>query len=304
MEQDLQIGFSLQKCESKSKTNQFLVPFKRLKIRHNISSRKDQVIDMDKPLIRLTMIHMAPRYDHLEHNLVRLEEALHRSLEIKPDLILTPELALSGYEFRDTLGTDWIPEIVPPFITRLAGFARKNSTALVLGTPLLDPESNCLRNSAVFIAESGKIAGVHHKINVLPGGSETWAVPGEAVNALSWRSQSLGMLICSDAYTKTIAEQLPAQGAKAILSPAAWSPGIYGPNGEWEQRSLETGLPFYVCNRTGQEKLMDFRGGSSVVVAEGERILEYSDPQPAILTVPINPENWLPAESRFEIDLI
>jgi N-carbamoylputrescine amidase len=64
----------------------------------------------------------------------------------------------------------------------------------------------------------------------------------------------VGILICADVYTRDIAEDLRGQGAQLLVSPAAWGPDLNGPEGEWEQRTQETGLPLVVCNRTGPRK--------------------------------------------------
>lgn len=109
------------------------------------------------------------------------------------------------------------------------------------------------------------------------------------------------MLICADAYPERIAADLARQGAKVLLSPAAWGPGMHGPNGEWEQRSRDTGLCFLVCNRTGGGEIVNFEGSSSVVVFNGRRIIEYKDKQPAILIVDVDADSWLPKSGAFTI---
>jgi predicted amidohydrolase len=76
---------------------------------------------------------------------------------------------------------------------------------------------------------------------------------------------------------------------------------MHEPNGEWEQRSKETGLCMLVCNRTGNENKMNFEGSASAVVAGGRRLFEYSDKRPAILTVDLNAANWSPRQDSFRI---
>src|SRR6516225_9998199 len=101
-----------------------------------------------------------------------------------------------------------------------------------------------------MVGPDGKIIGRHRKLNTI---AEQWAEPGGRADAVDWNGLVAGILVCADAYTDTAAKDLRAQGARLLVSPAAWGPGRCGPSGEWEQRSLETGLPLIVCNRTGAE---------------------------------------------------
>ena len=61
-----------------------------------------------------------------------------------------------------------------------------------------------------------------------------------------------------------------------LVSAAAWAPGFHGPSGEWERCTCDTGLPLFVCNRTGPDLTMDFTKAESVVAKDGERRLSMS----------------------------
>jgi hypothetical protein len=54
-----------------------------------------------------------------------------------------------------------------------------------------------------------------------------------------------------------------------LVSSAAWAPGLYGPNGEWEQYTRDTGLPLLVCNRSGPDLALTFTEAESVAVKDG-----------------------------------
>ena len=54
---------------------------------------------------------------------------------------------------------------------------------------------------------------------------------------------------------------------------AAWWPGECGPKGEWEARTLDTGLPMIVCNRTGRDHDTQLFGSESVIVDRGEKLV-------------------------------
>jgi 5-aminopentanamidase len=95
----------------------------------------------------------------------------------------------------------------------------------------------------------------------------------------------VGILICADAYSPGIAQSLQAQGAQLLVSSAAWAPGLHGPDGEWERCTRDTGLPLFVCNRTGPDRTLDFTEAESVIVKDGERLLVFRSERSAIFTI-------------------
>lgn len=250
--------------------------------------------------IRISMLHLAFRYNSVSQNVELLERFLSRALQLEPDLVLMPELAVSGYEFYKEIGKGWIKEDVPAVIKKFSQLARENEVAIILSSPRYSAERDRYYNAAIFIDEQGQVLGEHYKVNVLPG-SEGWSSPGFEVNPIDWNGHKIGLLICSDAYTENIAKELATGGANVLFSPAAWAPGMHEPNGEWEQRSKETGLCLYVCNRTGKEDRMNFEGSASAVIASGRRRVEYSDVQPAILTIDANAIDWSPLDEEFSV---
>jgi predicted amidohydrolase len=156
-------------------------------------------------------------------------------------------------------------------------------------------------NAAVLIDADGQVVGAHHKVLVLRGGTESWATPGCELKTIAWQGSKVGLLICADAYNVSHAEELARQGANVLLGLAAWAPGAHGPSGEWETCSKNTGLCFYVCNRTGKDTQLSFEGSASIVAVNGTRKAEYSDVRPAILTMDVDAESWLPIGEDFSV---
>jgi predicted amidohydrolase len=255
---------------------------------------------MENQSIRISMFHLAFKYDNVSQNVELLEMLFLKAVQLNPDIVLMPELAVSGYEFHKVIGKEWIQEDVPGIIDKFSCLARENRVVIVLSTPRYNLERDSYYNAAIFIDEQGQVLGEHYKINVLPS-SEGWSSPGFEAKPVSWKEHKIGLLICSDAYTENIAKELAEQGTNVLISPAAWAPGMHEPNGEWEQRSMETGLCMYVCNRTGKEDKVNFEGSASAVIAAGRRLFEYSNKQPAILTIDVNAVDWSPLQGTWSI---
>ena len=96
---------------------------------------------------------------------------------------------------------------------------------------------------------------------------------------------------------------LQERGAKLLVSPASWGPGDCGPLGEWEQRTLDTGLPIMVCNRSGWEADdLDFNEAVSVVARDGKRVLEaFCGEESAVLVFDWDLESMTPISDDYEV---
>jgi omega-amidase len=227
--------------------------------------------------LRIALLHLAPIPGDLTENRLLIERAITVAVGSGATWIITPELCVCGYTFTDRIGTDWIMPQPDRWMTRMCQLAASLHVTLFLSHPERDPQSTALHNTVFVITSDGAIAGTHRKINTLPTGSELWSTPGTQVAPVSIPPFSnVGILICADAFSPGIAESLAHQGAKMLISSAAWASGFHGPNGEWERCTQDTGLPLLVCNRTGPDRTLDFRTAESVVVKDGKRLLTLS----------------------------
>ncbi|WP_447976550.1 carbon-nitrogen hydrolase family protein [Candidatus Nitrospira bockiana] len=236
--------------------------------------------------MRLAFLHLAPVPGDLAHNRRLIETAIETAGRAGAAWILTPELVVCGYAFSREIGTDWILPQPDSWMSRICALAAHWRVTVFLSHPERDPRSMNLHNTVFVIDRSGAILGRHRKINTLRAGSEAWSTPGEQVEPVTVPGFGrVGILICADACSPAIAERLRDQGAAQLVSAAAWAPGFHGPNGEWERCTHATGLPLFVCNRTGADGTLDFTRGESVLVQDGRRLLSLSSERSAIFMV-------------------
>ncbi|WBJ99390.1 carbon-nitrogen hydrolase family protein [Methylocystis parvus] len=244
-------------------------------------------------MTRIALLHLSPEPGALAQNRRLVDAAIRAAADAGAEWILTPELATTGYEFVERIGSDWIETQPDPWVQGVAEFARRRRVTVFLSVPERVEERRY--NTLLAIDRVGQIAGRHRKINALRVGSEAWSTPGQEINAVPIDGFGLvGMLICADAYTPSIAETLARQGARALVSSAAWRPGLHGPNGEWEAVTEATSLPIFVCNRTGQERRIDFTAAQSVVASAGKRLVSFAAPRNAIFLI-----DWSFEENRL-----
>jgi predicted amidohydrolase len=237
-------------------------------------------------ILRIALLHLAPRPADLRYNRHLLERALVTAAEWRAAWILTPELSISGYTFADEIGTEWIVAQPDPWMKDVCRVIARLNVTVFLSIPERDPHTQKLYNSVCVIAPDGTLIGCHRKVNTLRVGSEAWSSPGERVVPFPVAPfDRVGVLICADAFSPEISQSLKAQGAQFLVSSAAWAPGLHGPNGEWERCTVDTGLPLLVCNRTGPDRTLDFTPAQSVLVKDGRRLLSMSAKQSVIFLV-------------------
>jgi 5-aminopentanamidase len=251
-------------------------------------------------LLNVALLHLAPRAGDLAFNRLLIEGAIVKAAARGSDWVITPELSVCGYTFEPLIGTDWIAVQPDPWMARIGKLAAQLGLVIFLSVPERDANSNLLYNATFVIDHHGTICGKHRKVNALRIGSEAWSTPGTEVTPIAVGGLSVGVMICADAYSPSTAKKLHANGARILVSPAAWPPGEHGPNGEWELSTADTGLPLFVCNRTGKDAILDFSHGESVLACGGTRLISAASETSAVLSFTWNLVGLRPEKNTFD----
>lgn len=213
--------------------------------------------------------------------------AAYRELDAAgADIVLTPELALSGYPPQDLLfKSRFVPENLAA-LERLG--AELGNAALVVGFPDQNRSGTGRHfHNAAAILEPGVAVRVIHK-TLLPTydvfDEARYFEPAAEVAPVTIRGRKFGVTICEDIWPQTHLSRplygsdpvgiLAAAGATAILNLSA-SPFQLG---KPEQRfamlrdlALRHGLPIHYCNAVGGNDQLIFDGHSLSVDASGVR---------------------------------
>jgi N-carbamoylputrescine amidase len=250
---------------------------------------------------KVALLHLKTVPGSVEQNRYVIVEAIKHAASVGAEWIVTPELAVCGLQFVQLIGTDWIQPQPDPWMQQVCQLVKTLKRTVFLSCP--ERDGFRLYNSVFVINSSGEIIGKHRKINVASD-SLSWSSPGDRAAPIECDGVHVGVLVCADVYTPNIARAMKFEGAQMFISPASWGPGLHGPNGEWEQRTHETGLPLIVCNRTGAEKTLDFWKAPSLVVKDGVRLLTHTSERSAVLTFEWDFDHMVPRSSRYSIDYI
>ncbi len=130
----------------------------------------------------------------------------------RPDLIVTPEIVISG-EGR----VDGAVEVPGPATAPFQEIARDHGTHIVLG--LKERDGDAVHNSAVLIAADGEVQGAYRKVHLATGEDISGAVPGDGFPVFETPIGRIGCLICMDTTVCESARMLALNGADFICFP-------------------------------------------------------------------------------------
>jgi len=207
------------------------------------------------------------------------------------DLVVFPELALTGYPPEDLL---YRPGFIAQVEEALESIKRTVSvTNIVLGLPA--KHQGMLYNMAVWLSD-GQCVAEYHKQS-LPNYSVFDEVRyfshGDESRVVALDGFCFGVLICEDAWEPGPVADAKAAGADAIIviNASPFHGGKYAERVQMlEQRCRENGLPMFYVNMVGGQDELVFDGESLVVDGTGHVIRRSAAFEPAIELIDLTDE--------------
>jgi len=228
----------------------------------------------------VVLAQIKPKLGCVVENLASVEERIAAAREAGADLIVFPELALSGYFLKD-LVPDVALRVDSAEIQRLVELSRGISIAIGF---VEETDDYHFFNSALYL-EDGAIRHLHRKVYLPTYGlfdEQRYLARGEAFRAFDTRFGRFGMLICEDMWHLSASYILAMDGATTLIclssSPARGIEGdSLGSAAAW-QKLVSTTAMFLNCrvlysNRVGFEDGVNFWGGSEYIAPSGESMV-------------------------------
>jgi NAD+ synthase (glutamine-hydrolysing) len=203
-----------------------------------------------------------------------IQIARHARSELGADLVLFPELALSGYPPEDLLFHSGFRRQVEAGLAQVCAEVR--DVDLMFGFP--EYTKTAIYNSAAYIS-GGKVAAIHRKAE-LPNyrvfDEKRYFQPGSQPSTTDCRGARAGLLVCEDIWAPQAAQLARADGAQMLLVINA-SPYEIHKQREREQvaraRARDVGLPLVYVNLVGGQDELVFDGNSFVTDAHGAVVM-------------------------------
>ena len=191
--------------------------------------------------------------------------------EMAADLVVFPELTLSGYPPEDLLFHAGFRRQVDSTLQRVRESVR--GIGMIVGYPEYEDAERIYNAAAVL--EDGRVLGNYRK-HCLPNYSvfdeKRYFQPGHSASVVEFKGVRVGVTICEDIWEAQPALLARDAGAQLIVSinGSPYEIGYQQMREEVLKRRVEqTGLPFAYVNMVGGQDELVFDGGSVVIDASG-----------------------------------
>jgi predicted amidohydrolase len=246
---------------------------------------------------RVAVGQIAPTLGDLERNLALHEKMACEAIAQSANLLIFPELSLTGYFLKDQVPSVALRRDAPA----LRLFRELSQRiAVVLGF-VEEGSGHRFYNASAYI-EGGEIRHVHRKAYLPTYGifdEARYLAAGDRVRAFDTALGRMAILICEDLWHPAVPAIAAWDGAEVIVCPSA-SPGRglgqAGPfqnASTWERTIRTCGdlLTSYLvyANRVGYEDGACFWGGSEVVAPSGEPLAKARYLEEELLLATLDP---------------
>lgn len=253
--------------------------------------------------MRVVLAQLAPVPGDVRRNAARLADLVDA---VRGDLVVFPELYLSGYRVGDRFHSIALRP-GDPTLTRLGAVARSTGTTIVVGAPVASAvRGGEVHNAAVAIRPSEEVFVQVKRYLPTFGPFEEGAVftPTDESRPVPVGRHAVGLEVCYDTFFPEVSRQLALGGAELLV---AISAAPITSRRLFERllpaRAIENACPVVYVNRVGVEDGIVFGGGSAAWDARGEPLAVApvpdvaTGPEEAIGVVEIDPgesARWRP----------
>ena len=227
---------------------------------------------MPESTCKVRLVQFNPRLGGVQDNLRRHLETIDEAAAAGRDLVIFPELSLTGYYLRDLVSQVSLTTDSPEF-RALCEASRKVDVVFgfVEETPSYD-----LYCTGAYLAR-GEVRHLHRKVYLPTYGmfdEGRYLTPGGKLETFTTPWGPMGLLICEDLWHPSAPYVLSRRGMDALLVISASPLRGVEPGGLAIAQTYEQMLSLYAnlfqcfvvfCNRAGVEDGVTFWGGSRAV---------------------------------------
>lgn len=203
-------------------------------------------------------------------------------LKGQADLLVTPELFMTGYRIP---AADMLRLAEPadgPFARQVASLAKETGVAILYGFP--ERAGDKIYNSVQVFDGAGKSVALYRKLHLPSDDERAVFATGDKLVTFALKGFRIAPLICYDVEFPEAVRACVDSGADLVIAPTALRK-------EWTQiaemmipvRALESGVFLAYANQAGSEADWDYAGLSCIIGPDGAPLARAGDTPAVIL---------------------
>jgi predicted amidohydrolase len=218
---------------------------------------------------RVRCDQLAPVLGDLEGNGRSVLAAVERAVEDRVDVLVLPELATTGYVFRDADEAATVAVTADdPLFARVAGALDGTDTVVVVG--FCERDGRVLRNSVAVVDRTG-VRTVYRKTHLWDRETLVFTPGDAAPPVVDTAHGRIGVLVCYDMEFPEMPRMLALAGADLIAVPTNWPVGDHPERDRVAEviaaqaAARTNGVFIACCDRAGTERGQDWNEASVIV---------------------------------------
>jgi predicted amidohydrolase len=228
----------------------------------------------------------AGRLGDVAANVKTIDEAARAARAAGADVLVTPEMFLTGYNLGDRL-----PELVPDDPAGMLGeIARRHGIAIVAGAPERLAGGG-ITNSAIFVDADGAVLLRYRKSHLFGALDRAMFEPGDRLSPLvHYRGVGIAVMICYDVEFPETVRSAAMAGADVVLVPTAqMEPYAHIAERLIPVRAWESQVYVAYIDRCGSEGDLRYVGRSSIAAPSGDIVDSLGASDEGLIYATIDP---------------
>lgn len=229
-----------------------------------------------------------------DRNLETLANYAMQASHSGADLLITPEMFLSGYVLNDQI--DQMAKTLP--LEKVQDIAKQYRIALIVGAPRGTDKG--VFNSTYFIDDTGVVLNIYDKTHLFGNVDRMQFIAGEKpVVMTTYRGVNIAMLICYDVEFPETVRAAALKGAHLVaVATAQMKPFSFVNTKLIPTRAWENQVYIAYINQIGREEPFHYVGLSTVISPHYDVLVQASEDKEELFTVDIDPNIVIEAQKQ------
>ncbi len=235
--------------------------------------------------LRIAGLQTAGTLRDVEANLRELTSAAEEAARHGAELLITPEMFVTGYAVGDGL-----PELAATdFLGPVQALAARLGIAILLGGP--ERTDGGVHNAAYFVDELGKVRSCHRKSHLFGDLDRRQFIAGDRLFGLvEFRGVRIATMICYDVEFPETVRAAALAGAHLVAVPTAqMEPFTFVAEQVVRTRAWENQVYVAYVNHDGAEEQLAYVGRSSIVAPDAT-VLDSVEHGTRIIYATVDPD--------------